>query len=104
MQVLNSREPAVIDSNTQWVTAMRKHNVGAGEYLAPGEKAEGITRTLELLRGVRLLQFQGLRPGAFGGFGDREKDAWMDRQIHTILDVDSRWCCRHAAPSVALLK
>ena len=89
-----SQEPAIMDSNPAWVDFQANHINGAGSYLAAGQKASAIVQTLRNIERVHVLNFQGLRPGAFGGFGDVQADNAFDRTFAAVIGRDAKWCCR----------
>lgn len=91
IQVRSSLEPVVINANEEWIVTMREHNVGAGGYLVAGATSSTLQQTLDHLRDVRVLFFQGLRPGAFGGYvgaASHEKAAQLDDLIKWICMSD----------------
>lgn len=90
IQVRNSLEPVVIGTSREWVVAMRAHT-NTGGYFVAGAKSGTLQRSRALihLRRVRVLHFQGLRPGAFGGYGDpRGKDAAMDKALKPVWKTE----------------
>ena len=53
---------------------------------------------LRNMRMVHVLNFEGLRPGAFGGFGSREEDAKFDALFENVMRREAKWCCRCGIP------
>lgn len=103
MQVRNSQESVVINASEEWVATMREHNVGAGGYLVAGATTSTLQQTLDHLHGVRVLYFQGLRPGAFGGHDSHDKDMESDYKMAAIWDGFwySRYALKHALGMLA---
>ena len=96
-RVKRSREPVVVDADEAWVAFQQSHNVGTGAFVAAGADAASLRSALHGTEAVHVLQFQGLRPGSFGGFGSATQDAAFDRDFAAAVGDEARWCCRCAS-------
>jgi hypothetical protein len=96
-----SQEPVVMDTDAAWARFSAAHSNGAGAFLAAGQQAPAIVDALGDMQKVHVLNFEGLRPGAFGGFGSVVEDSRFDKVFAGIVGQDAKWCCRCAARSLS---
>jgi hypothetical protein len=89
-----SQEPVVMDTSHAWIHFRRNRNDGAGSYVATGQWATDIAQDLQGMQMVHVLNFEGLRPGAFGGFDTLEESSQFDRIFAAIIGQEAQWCCR----------
>ena len=97
-KVKHSQEAVVMDANAAWAQWRAERTNGGGGFLAAAQDAPHVRDDLRNMRMVHVLNFEGLRPGAFGGFGSREEDANFDALFENVVRREAKWCCRCGIP------
>lgn len=95
-RVTRSHEPVLVDASGDWVAFQQAHNVGTGGFVRAGADAASLREALRGTEAVHVLEFQGLRPGAFSGFGSASENEAFDQAFAAAVGDEARWCCRCA--------
>jgi arabinosyltransferase len=90
----HSREEVIMDTDTRWIELQHRNSADVRGFVVAGAEAEDLRDSLRGSDSVHVLQFRGLRPGAFGGFGTLAEDAAFDKAFAAALGKEAKWCCR----------